>query len=263
MSAPAVLPGLCSITLRDRPWEQVVDVASEAGLVGIEWGGDVHVPHGDVGRAEAVAARSRAAGLRCPSYGSYLRAGELHAGQTEAVLDVAEALEATNVRVWCRWLSAADASTDDRRTIASDLSEVSEAAARRGLAVSVEHHRFTLTETVASTMALLAGIGAANLFTYWQPCDHLAVPDLVAEVEVLRDALSHLHVFRWRSFEDRLPLAEGDDLWPQVLASVSAPVAAPRWTAERWAFLEYVRGDDPAQVVADAAVVRSWLSPPG
>jgi sugar phosphate isomerase/epimerase len=255
---PPTRPGLCSITLRDLPWEQVVEVAAQAGLAGIEWGGDVHVPHGDGGRAAAVAARCRAAGLGCPSYGSYLRAGELRPGQTEAVLDVAEALGATNVRVWCRWLSAADASADDRRAMATDLAAVAEAAAGRGMAVSVEHHRFTLTETVASTMELLTGIGAANLFTYWQPCDHLAVPDLVAEVEALRAQLSHLHVFRWRSFEDRLPLAEGDDLWPQVLATAS--VAASGWTGERWAFLEYVRGDDPAQVVEDAAVLRAWLT---
>lgn len=260
-ATPPIRPGLCSITLRDRGWEEVVDRAAEALLAGIEWGGDVHVPPGDTVRAAAVADRCRGAGLACPSYGSYLRAGEVVDGELDAVLDTTEALRATNVRVWCRWLSAADATDEDRRAITADLAAVCEAAAARGLAVSLEHHRFTLTETVASTQALLDDVGSPDLFTYWQPCDHLAVPELVDEVGALHAHLSHLHVFRWRSFEDRLALHEGEDLWPAVLAAAAS--LPGRWRGERWAFLEYVRGDDPAQLLADAAVLRRWLAGPG
>jgi hypothetical protein len=91
------------------------------------------------------------------------------------------------------------------------------------------------------------------------------VSEQLAEVDEVLPVLSHLHVFRWRSFEDRLPLADGDDLWPAVLAaadrprSTAAPASGP---TRRWAFLEYVRNDDPAQLLADAATLRSGLTGP-
>ena len=41
----------------------------------------------------------------------------------------------------------------------------------------------------------------------------------------------------------------------------AAPPAAPGPAAgrDRWAFLEYVRDDDPGQLAADAATLRTWL----
>ena len=39
--------GLVSISFRDLFPKQIVDMVAEVGLDAIEWGGDVHVPHGD------------------------------------------------------------------------------------------------------------------------------------------------------------------------------------------------------------------------
>ena len=41
-----IRPGLCSITFRDLAVDDVVALAAEAGLAGIEWGADRHVPPG-------------------------------------------------------------------------------------------------------------------------------------------------------------------------------------------------------------------------
>ena len=58
-------PGLCSITFRDLSWPEVVAVATDAGLEGVEWGADVHVPGGDQTRARAVAAACACCGCAC------------------------------------------------------------------------------------------------------------------------------------------------------------------------------------------------------
>ena len=44
--------GLLSVTFRHLPFERIIELAAEAGLDGIEWGGDVHVPPGDLKQAE-------------------------------------------------------------------------------------------------------------------------------------------------------------------------------------------------------------------
>ena len=68
-----IRPGLCSVTLRALEPSAVVELAAAAGLEAIEWGGDVHVPPGDVDRAGQVRTLTEGAGLAVASYGSYLR----------------------------------------------------------------------------------------------------------------------------------------------------------------------------------------------
>lgn len=43
--------GLVSISFRNRTAEEIIEAVKNAGLNAIEWGGDVHVPHGNVSRA--------------------------------------------------------------------------------------------------------------------------------------------------------------------------------------------------------------------
>ena len=40
--------GLCSVSFRKLTVEEIIAAVKDAGLDGIECGGDVHVPHGDV-----------------------------------------------------------------------------------------------------------------------------------------------------------------------------------------------------------------------
>ena len=260
-----IRPGLCSITLRQLDPEGVVDVARRAGLEGIEWGADVHVPPGDLDRAAEVGEATRAAGLVVASYGAYLRAGDPEActdDQIDAVLDAAVALGAPNVRVWTRWGSPADATGADRAAVAGDLRRVLAAATARSLTVSLERHVGTLTETTASTLDLLGAVDQPALFTYWQPLDGVATPEALTELAELGGHLSHLHVFQWTSFEERHPLVDGDERWTAVLTGLVAADGG-RWSGDRWALLEYVRGDDPAQVALDAATLRGWLDDAG
>jgi len=65
---PHVRPGLCSVTLRGSSPQEVVDARLAAGLSGVEWGADVHVP--PARRAPLIAsgnARSRPVSSRSPT----------------------------------------------------------------------------------------------------------------------------------------------------------------------------------------------------
>ena len=68
--------GLVSITFRQLSPGDIIDLVKKAGLDGIEWGGDIHVPHGDIAKAEEVYSLTRDAGLDIPAYGSYYKVGE-------------------------------------------------------------------------------------------------------------------------------------------------------------------------------------------
>ena len=103
--------GLCSVTFRKLPAAEVVELVVRAGLDGIEWGGDVHVLHGEIDLAREVGEMTLAKGLEIPSYGSYYRVAESEKqGLTfDTVLQTAVALGAPLIRVWAGARGSADA----------------------------------------------------------------------------------------------------------------------------------------------------------
>lgn len=84
--------GLCSVTMREAPWQTVIDHAQSAGLSLIEWGSDVHVPPNDEELARAVSASMARAGLTSPSYGTYFRAGQTRPEELTGLIRTATAL---------------------------------------------------------------------------------------------------------------------------------------------------------------------------
>ena len=103
--------GLVSITFRKLSPRAIIDLVTRANLIGIEWGGDVHVPHGEIRVTRDVAQMTRDAGLLVASYGSYYRVGVSEAdGLAFArVLESAIALGAPTLRVWAGNRGSADA----------------------------------------------------------------------------------------------------------------------------------------------------------
>src|SRR4051812_3410864 len=137
--------GLVSITFRALPPERVVELVRQAKLDAIEWGGDVHVPHGDVARAREVRTMTLDAGLAVAAYGSYYRAAvsESDGPPFARVLESAVQLAAPTIRVWAGNRASADASADDRQRVADDLRRIADLAAAANVTVSLEYHANT------------------------------------------------------------------------------------------------------------------------
>jgi sugar phosphate isomerase/epimerase len=246
--------GLCSVTFRRLSPGEVVAAAVAAGVEGIEWGADVHVPPGGRSVADQVARWCGDSGLAVPSYGSYLAAGKSSPERLAPVLASAVALGAANVRVWCPFGAPPGSDDDLFARAADDLAAWSAAAAGAGLTISLEYHVDTFTETAEGAAALLAAAGSPpNLFTYWQPVVGRALLD---EAIAIAPDVSHVHVFHWTEAGERRALAEGGGHWPGL---VDALRSTTRWEGERFAFLEFVRDDAVEQLVADAATLRAWL----
>ena len=244
------------MTLRAESVDAVARVAAECGLGGIEWGGDVHVPTGDIAAATRARSASAAADLAAASYGSYLFAASVPGhDEMKATMDTAIALGAPNVRVWTGF--GVQLGSEEYGPVVDALVMFCSMAAARDLTVGLEFHGGTPTATVGGTLALLDAIGARNLFTYWQPPywrEGLGPATDAAEVEELGSRFSHLHVYEWGSPHDRRPLVDGADRWRAVLAAEVA------WSGDRYAFLEFVADDDVDALRRDAAVLTQWLA---
>lgn len=243
-------PGLCSVTFRQLEPEALVALAADAGLETIEWGGDVHVPPGDVATAERVARLTADAGLVVCSYGSYFRAGADE--PLTPILDSAQALGTDRVRIWAGRVDSADATPAEYAQIVARLTNAVTEASERGIHLALEYHGGTIADSPNAVLRLLADV--PGLSTYWQPS--VGVPDAVAltEFDAIAAHTSAVHVFSWWPQGERLRLQQREALWQQVCAAASALPSPPRD-----ALLEFVPDDDPALLGAEAATLRRWL----
>lgn len=247
--------GLVSISFRKISASQLIEEVVKAGQQGIEWGGDVHVPHGDTRKAEQVARWTRDAGLETSAYGSYYRLADPESPEAEAVLDSAEALGAPTVRVWAGKRGSAEADAAYRDEVCRDAEKICALAARRNLRIALEYHDGTLTDSSDSAAALLERLPLENLDTLWQPPN--GRPEEICEESLTRilPRISNLHVFHWGrgGWSERLTLSEGKERWKRYFTLLQNPPKS------RWALLEFVKDDSLDQYHEDAQVLKALL----
>ena len=201
--------GLCSVTFRHLDTGAVVELAASAGLEGVEWGGDVHVPPGDPASARSARRRTEDAGLFVASYGSYLFADAVSAGQLDPVLATASELGTDLVRVWCPFGMEPGAPEPQRAEVAAVLARWVDQAAAVGISLYLEFHGGTLTASAPSARALLDAVGDERLRCgwqrpYWDPPAGEGL-DAADELALLEPWLAHVHVYEWVDTADTAP----------------------------------------------------------
>lgn len=253
-----ILPGLVSITFRELSPLEIVNLCVEAGLKGIEWGGDVHCPHGDIVRAEEARRLSEEAGIAIPAYGSYYRLADDEGGVSFGdALASTLALGAQFVRLWAGKRASSEANLEDWISAAEDLRRVADAAGEEGVGVSLEYHQHSLTDSIESTDRLLEMAAHPNVHVNWQPTNFQPFEYSHRALDAVLPRLSNLHVFCWDYVgrdKVRRPLAEGREDWERYFEK------ARELPGDRYALLEFVKDDRPEQLIEDAVALREFLN---
>ncbi len=211
--------GLVSISFRKHTPEEIVDACRAAGLASIEWGGDVHVPVGDIENAMRVKRLTEQAGLAVSAYGSYYKLG--HEDNTEekmhAVMQTAKALGAPFVRIWGGKKSSDRFLKAERTAFVSETQRLADIAGEYGLRVCFECHRDTVTDEYHNTLAFLKEIDRENVGSLWQPLQNRTEGYNLDSAMVHASFARHIHVFHWDS-DGRFPLALGHEIWCKYLS---------------------------------------------
>jgi len=248
--------GLVSITFRKLTPAQIVNLVAQGGLEGIEWGGDVHVPHGDIQRAQVVRRMTADAGLAVAAYGSYYRldASEREGLEFATVLETAVALGAPTIRVWAGGKGSADADEAHWQEIIQLSRCIADMADAAGIDIAYEFHGGTLTDTNETALRLVREVNHPRVKTYWQPATDRSE---VVRLEGLRSVLpwlANIHAFYWRpDFAHRCLLREGLASWTEYL-QVAATTGH-----DHWVMIEFVRDDSPAAFLEDAAALKELI----
>lgn len=251
-----ILPGLTSVTFRSLEVDEIIDLCEKNGIKGIEWGGDIHVPPGDLSQAAKTQELCHEAGVQIAAYGSYYRAGCVDPQNQDfsEVLATATALGAPCIRVWTGPKGPDDTSPDLFEKVCQDLFRIADLAAEEGIRVVLEHHAKTLTETNTSLRELLDRVDHPKVEMLWQYQPHRSQAENMESLEICLPRLANLHVFYWTDALERRPLCEGSDFWSTVLDRVHSTEKKKR----RFALLEFVRDDSVEQFREDARTLDEW-----
>ncbi|MBN1516612.1 sugar phosphate isomerase/epimerase [Candidatus Sumerlaeota bacterium] len=250
-----IRPGLVSVSLRELSPETIIQLCPKAGIQGIEWGGDLHVPHGAIKTASHVANLMRDAGLCTVSYGSYYRCGAEDDDRLDFddVLETAIALNAPAIRVWLGTAGSKQTPPEQRQRALDDLSRIAKKATAENILICAEKHADTLTDADDSVADILNRVTDQNFRMLWQPTNGACLTENLITLDLCLPSLAYLHVFHWwPDHHHRLPLADGEKRWMKYLKRSAH--------AAQWAMLEFFQHDSVDQFLADAQTLRQWLN---
>jgi 3-dehydroshikimate dehydratase len=245
--------GLVTVTFRQLPPREVVELARRAGLTTLEWGGDVHVPPGYLENAKTVQKLTNEAGLSMTAYGSYFRVGDDDRDVFQTVLETAMELGAPAIRIWAGRRGSATSDGEYQRRVIQDSLAVADMAKNAGVSVCYEFHEGTLTDTDESAMELLKASEDLAVRTLWQPPHEVSVERGRESLRAMLPWLNHVHVFHWPRRGERAALADGAERWKAYIDVLK------RNGKQCPLLLEFVRDDDPEQLIRDAATLREWI----
>ncbi len=201
--------GIFSVTFRPKSREEIVGLTKEAGLDAILWGGDVHVPHGELVLARETLALCQSHDIGTDVYGSYYK---ISPHGISAVLDTADALGTKTVRIWAGTKGSADVSEDERRALTEQLIKDADTALSRGFTLAFEYHGGTLTDNAESALRLIREVDRKNVRLHWQPNQYRDFEFNKTACRLVAPYVDAVHVFAWVG-NDKFPLSTQQYEW--------------------------------------------------
>lgn len=245
--------------------DQIIQLATDNNLDGIEWGGDIHVPHGDIDAARTVQTKMTNAGLSTSAYGSYYKLGNSDDNPAWSdVLATALALNTPMIRIWAGERNFCDYSLAEKTVLLRELDTICHEAKTHNISVGLEFHVNTLTSENAAIDYLFDNTEASNLTCFWQPLHTLNVDERLAGLKRLikLGRLANIHVFHWivnLPEYDRRPLNEGLPEWQQYIDCLRArnQELDGQKLDQQWLSLEFFRDDSVDQFVDDLKSLKA------
>lgn len=242
--------GIVSISFRRHTACEILTAAQAAGLDTIEWGGDVHSPHGDIKAASELKALSDSYGIEIAEYGSYYIIGKSEPELFEKVLLSAQELNTDVIRVWPGQNKASDTYTAEEYDAAvADAKRVCRAA--KNITVALECHPNSLTDEYHTALKFLKDVNEPNLKMFWQPNQHRPLDYNLDAIRALLPYIVSVHVFSWRRHK-RLPLAALEADWLEYIKLLSQK--------ELNYMLEFMHDDSIDTLKETAKTLIKWLN---
>ena len=158
--------GVASVTFRNETIGRIVEIAKNAGVEFIEWGGDVHVR--SLEDARLAKKLCDASNIKISSYGSYYRTGCSDKNEWEEVCAIASELGASSVRIWLGKKDSEQYTEDEYEALLEEIKFLCGKAREYNLLVCPECHDNTFNNSTQAILKLIGDLKCDNFKTYFQ-----------------------------------------------------------------------------------------------
>lgn len=245
--------GLSSQAFPAKSPREVIALALDLGLEGVEWAAESHLSPGDASAAQGLLFETLMARLAIVSFAALYRVdpeGETGLG-FGALLDTASALQAPILRVFAGRAAYATAGQVEKDALKAKLQHLGDLAARRGITLCLSLSRGTALENYASAQALITDLAHPFVRLAWEALPGRPPEEGSRTLEGLKGETSLLLA---RS-ADRQGLASSletnRDAWDRRIGAFLAGETAPKMS--RFILLGRMGSDDEARLREDAA----------
>lgn len=245
-----MISGLVSVSFRQLSPLEIARLCEKAELNAIEWGGDIHVPAGDIKTASEVSKITADYGMKTVSYGSYYRLGQ----DKDAFmrnLETACRLGAPVMRIWAGNKGSALCDDMEYELLVSQMEHLREIGQSAGVDIAPEFHIDTLTDSISSLARLLMLLPSQKF--YWQPRYDWTLEERLESLKMIGDRLTYIHAFSWKidgGKEIRLPLKNEETMWKKIIESQPESGII---------LMEFVKNDNRDILLADAKDLNDWI----
>ena len=241
--------GIVSISFRKYSKEEIISASKEAGLSLIEWGGDVHVPHGNTEEAKKALALTESFGMKVAEYGSYYIIGQSEESLFDAVLESAKTLGTGIIRVWPGMNKSSDSiSNAEYDKYVADAKRI--CALAKDFTIALECHPNSLTDEYHTALQFLKDVDCQNLKMMWQPNQYRPIEYNLDAIKALLPYIVSVHVFSW-SRKTRLPLSAKENDWKRYVELLKP--MNPNF------MLEFMHDDKIETLEETAKTLNTWL----
>lgn len=240
--------GLVSISFRQHTPEQIIEAVANAGLSCIEWGSDIHAPCTNREQLIRIAELQGQYGIECSSYGTYFRLGVDPTDELPQYIKAAKLLGTDVLRLWCGNKNLSECTESEKEALLDACEKAERIAREQGVVLCMECHHGTLTENPADTVMLMERISSPHFRMYWQPFQWCEPEQNIEYASKICKYTEHIHVFNWKSFEERYPLGDAHEVWQKYLSCFDGP---------RTLLLEYLPHDRIEDLPREALALKS------
>ena len=187
--------GLATIALRHHDIFHAVDLAAEAGFLGVEiWGRAPHTPDEfDENFTRRIREHVRGSGLEVCMFGSYANPSSPDFEQKAPdALNIAKTLGTRLIRVWAGNKEPHEADDELWSHVAASLHEFALRAEYDGITLAIEMHCGTLCLTPEGSLRLIEEANAPNLKLNYQIADP-SNPDAERVIGLIGDHVVNVH----------------------------------------------------------------------
>ena len=230
--------------------DAVIELAARAGVDGIEWGSDIHVPETDVENARKVARKTADAGLSVISYGSYFYLGE--GADFTPYIDTALAMDTSVIRIWGGKKERHELLPEEYAMLVREMKDIGAQAAKRGITIALEYHGHSITATAEDAVRFIDDVGMENVRLYWQEIIGRPLEDNLADIDLVLPYLVNVHVFNYiERKQELLGFGDGAERWQKYKAKIGEKTTSPAF------MIEFCKGGLQESFLSDAAVLNA------